>query len=107
MRNDSCGVVFATNNSTVTVSAVNTLFIGPYIVDFACLETRLVIELDGGQHQEQAKEDRTRDEYLLKQGFHVVRFWNNQVFNETEAVLDKIAECLPGSTNNLAGETVS
>jgi very-short-patch-repair endonuclease len=80
--------------------------IGPYIVDFACLQTRLVIELDGGQHQEQANEDRKRDDYLMKEGFHVVRFWNNQVFNETDATLERIAARLLDSTNNQAGEAL-
>jgi very-short-patch-repair endonuclease len=66
----------------------------------------LVIELDGGQHQEQANEDRKRDDYLMKEGFHVVRFWNNQVFNETDATLERIAARLLDSTNNQAGEAL-
>ncbi len=73
--------------------------IDPYIVDFVCLEAQLVIELDGGQHQEQAEADRLRDLWLSSnQGFRVLRFWNNHVFNETEAVLDRIAALLFDST---------
>jgi very-short-patch-repair endonuclease len=81
--------------------------IGPYVVDFVCIETRLVIELDGGQHQEQVEKDIIRDKWLVRQGYQVLRFWNNQVFNETEPVLEKISDSLLGSTNNSAGETAS
>ena len=54
--------------------------IGKYIVDFACLEKRLIIEVDGGQHSEQTAYDLERDTWLESQGFSVLRFWNNQVF---------------------------
>lgn len=64
--------------------------IGPYIVDFVCLEQFLVIELDGGQHMEQTDQDRERDEYLRERGYRVLRFWNHQVLGEMEAVLERI-----------------
>lgn len=64
--------------------------IGRYIVDFVCLEQFLVIELDGGQHVEQAGRDRERDEYLCERGYRVLRFWNHQVLGEMEAVLERI-----------------
>lgn len=64
--------------------------IGCYIVDFVCLEQFLVIELDGGQHMEQADQDRERDEYLRERGYRVLRFWNHQVLGEMEAVLERI-----------------
>ncbi|HUD24915.1 MAG TPA: endonuclease domain-containing protein, partial [Burkholderiaceae bacterium] len=64
--------------------------IGPYIVDFVCLESRLIIELDGGQHQEQARLDRRRDELLRARGFRVLRFWNDDVLQRTRAVLEEI-----------------
>lgn len=64
--------------------------IGPYIVDFVCLEQFLVIELDGGQHMEQADQDRERDEYLRERGYRVLRFWNHQVLTEMEAVLERV-----------------
>ncbi len=64
--------------------------IGPYFADFACLQPKLVIELDGGQHQEQAEADARRTANIEQQGFHVLRFWNNQVFGETDAVLETI-----------------
>ncbi|MFC5697864.1 endonuclease domain-containing protein [Pseudomonas sp. GCM10022186] len=63
---------------------------GRYIVDFICLERRLVIELDGGQHQEQAERDAERDRWLAEQGFQVLRFWNHEVLGETESVLEVI-----------------
>lgn len=64
--------------------------LGPYIVDFVCLECFLVIELDGGQHMEQVDGDRERDEYLRERGYRVLRFWNHQVLGEMEAVLERI-----------------
>jgi very-short-patch-repair endonuclease len=64
--------------------------VGPYIVDFICLEKNLVIEVDGGQHAENEEMDIQRSEYLNKMGYRVLRFWNNQVLVETEAVLNSI-----------------
>ena len=64
--------------------------IGRYIADFCCLERRLVIELDGGQHLEQVEADRKRTAYMTSRGFLVLRFWNDQVLKETYAVLDQI-----------------
>ena len=63
--------------------------IGNYIVDFACLERKLVIELDGGQHLGD-KKDKLRDAWLENEGFKVIRFWNDQVLKETEAVVEDI-----------------
>lgn len=60
-----------------------------YIVDFVCLAKRLVIELDGGQHN-QNQEDIVRDEYLKSQNFKVLRFWNNDVNRNLATVLEKI-----------------
>lgn len=53
--------------------------LGLYIVDFICLEKRLIVEVDGGQHNEQTGCDSKRDTWLLAQGFHILRFWNHQV----------------------------
>ncbi len=64
--------------------------LGPYIVDFICLEARLIIELDGGQHQEQEAYDQARDEWLQRSGYRVLRFWNNEVFENMEGVLQRI-----------------
>ncbi len=63
---------------------------GDYILDFVCLENRLVIEVDGGQHAEQVAYDQARTKQLQKAGFHVLRFWNNEVLQESDAVKEKI-----------------
>ena len=68
--------------------------IGSYIADFACLEAKLVIELDGGQHQERQGHDQIRDRQIKARGFCVLRFWNDQVFRETEVVLEQIMQAL-------------
>ena len=65
-----------------------------YIADFACLDAKLVIELDGGQHQQRHRYDERRDRQIEAQGFRVLRFWDNQVFQETEAVLEDILRSL-------------
>ncbi len=67
--------------------------IGRYVVDFVCLNARLIIELDGGQHSE-ARSDAVRDAWLRSQGFTVLRFWNDDVLKNTEGVLQSIAEAL-------------
>ena len=68
--------------------------IGPYIVDFVCIEKRLVIELDGGQHAENLESDAKRSEYLKEKGYRILRFWNNDVLREGESVLNVILSCL-------------
>jgi very-short-patch-repair endonuclease len=70
--------------------------IGKYIVDFFCLEARLVIELDGGWHAEDAKQsmDEYRTAYLHSQGYTVLRIWNNEVTENLRGVLQRIAEPL-------------
>jgi very-short-patch-repair endonuclease len=65
-----------------------------YIADFACLEAHLVIELDGGQHQSTMDYDERRDEIICALGYRVLRFWNNQVLQETDSVLQCIAKAL-------------
>ena len=68
--------------------------IGPDICDFACLKSRLVIELDGSQHSENVAYDAKRDDFLRANGFRVLRFWNADVLHRTESVLDTIFEAL-------------
>jgi len=66
-----------------------------YIVDFVSFEKRIIIELDGGQHVENERDDQLRDACLRKNGFSVLRFWNNDVFENIEAVLEVIRrQCL-------------
>ena len=64
--------------------------LGPYFADFACTEKRLIVEVDGGQHADQSVQDEQRSAYLRELGFTVLRFWNNQVLRETDAVLEEI-----------------
>ena len=68
--------------------------VGRYIVDFVCLERRIAIQLDGGQHSEQDGYDPRRTKFLTAEGFEVLRFWNPIVFQETDAVLSTILDAL-------------
>ena len=68
--------------------------IGPYFADFVCLEPRLAVELDGGQHLEQQTRDAVRTEFLGRLGYRVLRFWDNDVLLRTDAVLESIHAAL-------------
>lgn len=59
---------------------------GHHVLDFVCLEAKLVIEVDGGQHAEQMDYDQRRTLWLEQRGFRVLRFWNHEVLTEIEAV---------------------
>ena len=63
--------------------------VGPYVVDFACLEARLVVEVDGSQHAD-SEHDEIRRSELERRGFRVLRFWNDEVLREVEAVCNTI-----------------
>ena len=75
--------------------------IGPYIVDFACPSEHLVVEVDGGQHGEAIERDAKRDAWLQARGWRVMRFWNNQVLAETDAVLETILSTFGSPPSNL------
>ena len=70
--------------------------IGPYIADFVCLEVGLIVELDGSQHLEPGHQqtDTIRTAFLQRLGYRVIRFWNDDVLRDTDAVLDEIALAL-------------
>jgi very-short-patch-repair endonuclease len=70
--------------------------LGNYIVDFASLDAKLIIEVDGGQHNESGmiEEDKQRTKWLESKGFKVLRFWNSDVFENLDGVLEKIRESL-------------
>jgi len=70
--------------------------IGPYIVDFCCFEKKLVIELDGGQHNEQINiiKDQIRTNYLTSTGYKVVRFWNSDISDNFDGVMETIDRLL-------------
>jgi very-short-patch-repair endonuclease len=63
--------------------------VGPYIVDFLCVGAKLIVEADGSQHAESVR-DNVRDAYLANQGWKVLRFWNNEVLQNREGVLETI-----------------
>ena len=67
--------------------------IGPYFADFACHQTRIVIEIDGGQHA-QSVTDQQRTHYLEARGYRVLRFWNNDVLANVDGVIDRICEAI-------------
>jgi very-short-patch-repair endonuclease len=68
--------------------------VGPFFADFLCAERKLIIEVDGGQHALNIELDNRRSRYLQDQGYQILRFWNNEVLQETEAVLTRILEVL-------------
>ena len=81
--------------------------IGQYIVDFVCLPEKLIIELDGSQHADQQDYDQQGDAFLHAQGFTVLRFWNNQVFEQCFEVLEKIYQQLLPPPNQTAPDGLS
>ena len=66
--------------------------IGAYIVDFVCLEKRLIIELDGGRHTEQVEYDEKRSSWLRERGYRVLRYWNHDVLITPDVVMANILE---------------
>ncbi len=72
-----------------------------YIVDFVSFDQQIVIELDGGQHADAPERDQQRDSCLARNGFTVLRFWNNEVFTNMAGVLEVIRRrCLAEITSN-------
>ena len=84
--------------------------VGRFIVDFICLDARLIVELDGGQHAENVAHDKKRSAFLESLGYRVLRFWNNEVIENMDGVLERLREALlltrldPTLTLPLAGE---
>jgi very-short-patch-repair endonuclease len=70
--------------------------IGPFIVDFCCIERGLVVELDGGQHAERNVAGERRTRLLERFGYRVLRFWDNDVLTNLDGVLERISEVLEG-----------
>ncbi|MDW8279538.1 MAG: endonuclease domain-containing protein [Anaerolineales bacterium] len=79
LRGDKLGVNFRRQHA-----------IGPYIADFACIQKKLIIELDGSQHLEQKEYDEQRTRYLNALGYRVIRFWNNEVMTDMDGVIRAI-----------------
>jgi very-short-patch-repair endonuclease len=78
---------------------------GRYILDFVCFEQKLIIELDGGQHAEAREYDAQRDAWLQQQGFRVLRFWNNEWSEQSEAVMESIWQALQEKKGNSRTDT--
>jgi very-short-patch-repair endonuclease len=76
--------------------------IGSYFADFACHEKRLIVELDGGQHNEPEglEADKKRAAFLESRGYRVLRFWNNDVLGNIEGVMTMIVEALSDRTSD-------
>src|SRR5262249_21607843 len=68
--------------------------IGPFIADFVCHEARLIVELDGGQHDPSSEAEASRTRFLEGEGYRVLRFWNNEVLENAEGVRSAIAKSL-------------
>jgi very-short-patch-repair endonuclease len=68
--------------------------IGPFFIDFVCLEAKLLIEVDGSQHADQEEQDERRSAFLRTNGYRVLRFWNFEVTSDVDSVVEKIAEVL-------------
>ncbi len=83
LRNDQLGVNFRRQHA-----------IGPFITDFCCSQAKLIIELDGGQHLEQETYDQERTAFLTSKGYRVLRFWNDAVLQDLNAVIQVILEAL-------------
>ena len=75
--------------------------LGKYIVDFVCLQKRLVVELDGGQHADETDYDAERDTWLRHQGFRVLRFWNNDVLKNIDGVMELIVKSLQDTPTSI------
>ncbi|MCW0232473.1 MAG: endonuclease domain-containing protein [Ferrovibrio sp.] len=67
--------------------------LGSYVLDFACIERKLAVEVDGGQHFDN-ENDQRRTAWLESQGWRVIRLWNNDALSNAEAVVARIAEAL-------------
>ncbi|MEX1152671.1 endonuclease domain-containing protein [Parvibaculum sp.] len=85
LRNDALGYRFRRQHP-----------LGVYVVDFVCLERRLVVEVDGGQHNEPAglAHDARRTEWLEADGYEILRFWNNDALARTDDVVETIWHAL-------------
>jgi very-short-patch-repair endonuclease len=75
--------------------------IGSYVVDFACMAAKLLIEVDGGQHGEEAnaKRDDVRTQWLEAEGYRVIRFWNNEIISNIDGVMEVIYAAVHGGSD--------
>jgi very-short-patch-repair endonuclease len=80
--------------------------IGPYVVDFVHFGARVVVEADGGQHNESLA-DKQRDSWLKAQGFRVMRFWNNDILTKTAAVLEAVMAAVAQGSEQVVPDSPS
>ena len=80
--------------------------LGTYVLDFACLSPKLVVEVDGSQHLDQVSYDARRSAWLEGQGYIVLRFWANEVLSETDGVVGRIVEVLSASAGAAPSPTL-
>ena len=78
--------------------------IGPFICDFVARTPKLVVELDGGQHARSIDADEGRTRFLEYRGYRVIRFWNNEVLENIDAVVTAIQQALPQPLPRAGGE---
>lgn len=74
--------------------------LGPYVVDFFCLERRLIVELDGGQHAREERLEAERTAWLKARAYRVIRFWNHEVIDNIEGVLETIVRTAKTNKNH-------
>jgi very-short-patch-repair endonuclease len=72
--------------------------LGPFVLDFACIEHHLIVEADGGQHADNSSDQR-RTAWLESQGWRVLRFWNNDILANTAGVADVILQTLKAASS--------
>jgi very-short-patch-repair endonuclease len=77
---------------------------GPYILDFLCVEAGLIVEADGGQHNDQVAYGRRRAAYLERSGLRVLRFWNSEILSNRDGVCLMILEACGGERADQGGE---
>jgi len=73
------------------------VLIGAYIADFVCHDARLIVEIDGGQHDHLSYREAERTEFLQNEGYRILRFWNNEILNNLDGVHHAIADALAAS----------
>ena len=80
--------------------------LGTYVLDFVCLNPKLVVEVDGSQHLQQAAYDERRTAWLETQGYAVLRFWAHEVLSQTDAVVARIFELLKAAADSAPSPTL-
>ncbi|KTD48361.1 putative restriction endonuclease-like [Legionella quateirensis] len=81
--------------------------IGHYIADFVCRESKLIIEVDGGQHMAAEAYDQQRTKDLEAVGYRVMRVWNNEVFSNIQGVLDRVLSLIEGALDKKPSSCVT